>query len=140
LHVAKTPILLPSNATQPSRVLVVDDDKSIRTLITTVLTRKGFSVEAAQNGDEAIKVSADREFDAIVLDLMMPKVDGFEVIEHLERTAPDRLRRNVIVLTAVANKELRKVDEKQVFRIIRKPFDLDELLEAVTECVNGHAD
>ena len=140
MHVAKTPILLPSNATQPSRVLVVDDDKSIRTLITTVLTRKGFSVEAAQNGDEAIKVSADREFDAIVLDLMMPKVDGFEVIEHLERTAPDRLRRNVIVLTAVANKELRKVDEKQVFRIIRKPFDLDELLEAVTECVNGHAD
>jgi CheY-like chemotaxis protein len=83
---------------------------------------------------------ASREFDAIVLDLMMPKVDGFEVIERLERTVPDRLRRNVIVLTAVANKELRKLDEKRVFRIIRKPFDLDELVVAVTECVNGHAD
>ena|ERR1700741_5017009 len=129
-----------SDPTQPSRVLIVDDDKSIRTLLTTVLTRKGFSVEAAQNGDEAIDVISDRKFDAIILDLMMPKVDGFEVIEHLERTVPDRLRRNVLVLTAVANKELRKLDEKQIFRIIRKPFDLDEVIEAVTECVNGHAD
>jgi CheY-like chemotaxis protein len=88
-------------------------------LLSTVLTRKGFSVETAQNGDEAIGVIAGCEFDAIVLDLMMPKVDGFEVIEHLECTAPDRLRRCVIVLTAVANRDLRKLDEKQVFRVIR---------------------
>ncbi len=136
---AKTPSdILRSNATQPPRVLVVDDDKSIRILLTTVLTREGFSVETAQNGDDAIEVIASREFAAIVLDLMMPKVDGFEVVEHLERTISDRLRRGVIVLTAVANKELSKLDEKQVFRVIRKPFDLDELVEAVTECVNGH--
>jgi CheY-like chemotaxis protein len=43
---------------------------------------------------EAIRVIAGCDFDAIVLDLMMPKVDGFEVIEHLERTVPDRLRRS----------------------------------------------
>ncbi|MEA2238185.1 MAG: two-component system, NtrC family, response regulator PilR [Thermoanaerobaculia bacterium] len=141
LHVAKTPsAVLPSNATQPPRVLVVDDDKSIRTLLTAVLTRKAFLVEAAQNGDEAIGVIAEREFDAIVLDLMMPKVDGFEVIEHLERTMPDRLRRCVIVLTAVADRDLRKLDEKQVFRVLRKPFDLDEFVEAVTECVNSQSD
>lgn len=132
--------ILPSNANQPARVLVVDDDQAIRTLLTTVLTRKGFSVETAQNGEEAIGVIAGREFAAIVLDLMMPKADGFEVIEHLERTVPDRLRRCVIVLTAVASRDLRKLDEKQVFRVIRKPFDLNELVGAVTECVNGHSD
>jgi CheY-like chemotaxis protein len=75
------------HGSQSPRVLVVDDDKAIRTLVTTVLTRNGDSVETAQNGEEAIGAIAGKKFGAIVLDLMMPKLDGFEVIEHLARTS-----------------------------------------------------
>jgi len=117
----------------------VDDDKAIRSLITAVLSRKGYSVETARNGEEALEVIAGKTFEVIILDLMMPKVDGFEVIEHLTRTAPEQLKRCVIVLTAVASKDLRKLDGSRVFRVLRKPFDLDELLSVVTDCVEGNA-
>lgn len=103
----------------------------------TVLIRNGFSVECVRNGEEAIETIAGEKFDAVILDLMMPKVDGFEVIEHLARTDAERLKRCVIVLTAVSEKDLRKLDGNRVFRVIRKPFDLNELVSAVTECVKG---
>jgi CheY-like chemotaxis protein len=108
-------------------------------LLATILTRKGYSVEKAQNGEEGIRVITEREFNAIVLDLMMPKVDGFEVIEHLDRTVPEKLRRCVIILTAAANRDLRKLDESKVFRVLRKPFDLDEMVATVAECVEEPA-
>ena len=131
--------VLRSHASQTPRLLVVDDDKAIRSLITAVLSRKGYSVETARNGEEALEVIAVKTFEAIILDLMMPKVDGFEVIEHLARTAPEQLKRGVIVLTAVASKDLRKLDGSRVFRVLRKPFDLDELLSVVTDCIEGNA-
>ncbi len=139
LHAMKTSGYAPgSDASPPPRVLVVDDDSAIRTLITTVLVRNGYSVETARNGDEAIQTIVGSEFDAVILDLMMPKVDGFEVIEHMERTSgSELLKRCVIVLTAVSEKDLRKLDVRRVFRVIRKPFDLAELLGAVSECIAG---
>jgi CheY-like chemotaxis protein len=126
-----------AEASHPPLVLVVDDDNAIRTLLTTVLTRNGYSVESARNGEEAIDAIVDCKFDAIILDLMMPKVDGFEVIEHLDRIDAERLKRCVIVLTAASEKDLRKLDGSRVFRVIRKPFDLAELIGAVGECVDG---
>jgi DNA-binding response OmpR family regulator len=119
-------------------VLIADDDKAVTKLLTAILTRNGFSVEVVQNGEEAIALLDTTSFEAIVLDLMMPRVDGFEVIAHLERTAPDRLSREVIVLTAVSARDLRKLDGRRVFRVLRKPFDLGELVAAVTSCVDGH--
>jgi CheY-like chemotaxis protein len=127
-----------SDVSHPPRVLVVDDDNAIRTLLTTVLTRNGYSVESVHNGEEAIETIVGSEFDAIILDLMMPKVDGFEVIEQLERMeGSERLKRCVIVLTAVSEKDLRKLDDSLVFRVIRKPFDLAELVGTVGECIDG---
>jgi CheY-like chemotaxis protein len=124
----------------PPRVLVVDDDKAIRALISTILTRKGFEVEVARNGAEAIQKIEASPYQAILLDLMMPIADGYEVINYLERTAPERLGACVIVLTAVSTADLRKLEGKPVFRIIRKPFDVDELVTTVAECVEGRSD
>ncbi len=116
------------------RVLIVDDDGAIRTLLSTVLKRRQYELALARNGLEAIEAIGSSTFDAIILDLMMPKVDGFEVIDYLERLSPGLPERRVIILTAAAGKDLRKLDGQKVFRVIRKPFDLDELVEAVNEC------
>ncbi len=126
------------NSKQPPSVLVADDDEAIRALLIAILTRRGFAVHAVRNGAEAIDAIAATDYDAIILDLMMPIVDGFEVITHMERVAPHCLKHCVIVLTAAATKDLGKLDGKKVFRVIRKPFDLDELVEVVTECVDDH--
>jgi two-component system response regulator AtoC len=120
-------------------VLVADDDAAIRTLLAAVLTRKGFEVETVRNGAEAIQKICGSNYAAILLDLMMPVTNGLEVIAYLERTAPDRLKQCVIVLTAVANVDLQRLDGKPVYRVIRKPFDLDELVNTVVECADGHA-
>jgi CheY-like chemotaxis protein len=113
------------------RVLVVDDEESIRTLIDRLLTKHGFTVETASDGQWAIEKIARGDFDAIVLDLMMPRVDGLSVIHHMIETNPDLLSRTVVA-TAFA----RDANQlQQVCRVIVKPFDTSELIAAVRECV-----
>ena len=119
------------------RVLVVDDDEAIRTLLSAVLKRKGFAVETVRNGKDAIQKIRTTEYAAILLDLMMPEVDGYDVIAHLERTAPDVLCDCVIVVSAVSTKDLERLEGKSILRIIRKPFDLDELTATVVACTDA---
>ena len=114
-------------------VLVVDDDPAIRTLITTLLKRTNATVDYAEDGDVAIMRLGRQSYSVIVLDLMMPKVDGFEVLDRVASTTPDLLNR-VIVLTAVARAKLQPLERKKVWRVMRKPFDIDDFTTAVAEC------
>src|SRR5207253_5691617 len=87
------------------RVLVVDDDEAIRTLVFTILRRGGMPVDTAKDGQEAIQKLGECRYAVLLLDLMMPVVSGWEVLEHLETIEAAR-RPIVIVLTA--GSELRK--------------------------------
>jgi CheY-like chemotaxis protein len=115
------------------RVLVVDDEESIRTLIDRVLSRQGFKVETAADGQRAIEKIAQGEFDAIVLDLMMPRVDGFSVLRHLIATNPELISKTVVATAFPRDATNAQLDE--VCRVIIKPFDTGELIDAVRECV-----
>jgi chemosensory pili system protein ChpA (sensor histidine kinase/response regulator) len=123
----------------PLRVLIADDDRAVRALLVTVLARRGYVIDTVQNGAEAMQKIAASDYFAILLDLMMPVADGYEVIAYLEKTAPKVLSSKVIVLTAVSNAELRRLEGKSIFRILRKPFDLTDLANAVADCA-PHAD
>lgn len=114
-------------------VLVVDDDPAIRTLITTLLKRTHATVDCADDGDVAIMRLGRQSYSVIVLDLMLPKVDGFEVLDRVASTKPDLLNR-VIVLTAVARTKLQPLERRKVWRVMRKPFDIDDFTTAVAEC------
>ena len=115
------------------RVLVVDDDENIRRLEKRVLERSGYQVQQAADGREAIeRIEADR-YAAIVLDLMMPHVDGFGVIEHLARTNPEMMGKTVIATAFPRDAASRRLDD--VCRVIVKPFDIEQLITAVKECV-----
>jgi CheY-like chemotaxis protein len=70
------------------RALVIDDEEPIRQMIARVLTRDGFAVEAASDGHEAIQMLDHGGYDLVVLDLMMPRVDGFGVLRHLKESHP----------------------------------------------------
>jgi CheY-like chemotaxis protein len=118
-----------------ARVLVAEDDPAIRLLLVTVLTRAGLFIEAVSNGAEAIERLASQTYDVILLDLMMPVTSGLDVIRYLEDAMPDALWKSVIVLTAVSKADLHSLDGKPVFRLLRKPFDVGELIETVNACV-----
>lgn len=81
---------------ESARILVVDDEERIRRLVRMYLEREGYTVEEAEDGDEAISLAMSEEFDAILLDVMMPGKDGIEVCKELRETKPTP----IIMLTA----------------------------------------
>lgn len=118
---------------QPAKkkVLVVDDDDAIRVMVERVLKREQFEVESARDGFEAIEKLTRNDYATILLDLMMPRVDGHGVLRYLEErpAAP-----SVIVMTANVNGAHETRDARPVFRILSKPFDILQLVSHVRDC------
>lgn len=117
------------------KILVVDDDDAIRNMVERVLRREHFEVESARDGFEAIEKLSRNDYATVLLDLMMPRVDGIGVLRFLE-TEQKTLAPRVIVMTA----NLQNAGEtmaKPVFRILAKPFDIQQLVSHVRECHAG---
>ncbi len=115
------------------RALVVDDDAAIRILVTRILQKQCFQVDAARDGAEAIEKLLQHDYDVIALDLMMPRIDGFGVVRYLIEHMPAKLE-NVIVMTAFGQNALHKVCPP-VTRFVEKPFDIASLIAETTgEC------
>jgi CheY-like chemotaxis protein len=113
------------------RALVVDDDAGIRILVARVLSRE-FQVDSARDGAEAIERILLHDYSVIVLDLMMPRIDGFAVIRYLLDHRPEMLSR-VIVMTAFGAGAFGQVCPP-VERFIEKPFDIKALVTAAAQC------
>ncbi|MGA7616405.1 MAG: response regulator [Thermoanaerobaculia bacterium] len=111
-----------------AKVLVVDDDEAIRAMVSKMLERNDFDVTTAENGFEAIERIDESKFDVILLDLMMPRIDGYGVLQHLRRKDPENLE-NVIVMTAMPSHKL----DRTVGRVLMKPFDLSVLLRTARD-------
>lgn len=112
-------------------VLLIDDDPAVRGLLAAVLSRDGIPSEAVHNGVEAIARLRHRDYDAIVLDLMLPELNGFEVLRFLKAERAHLLGR-VVVITAASEATLHHFDDRQyVAAMLRKPFDIAELSAAV---------
>ncbi|HEV7572013.1 MAG TPA: response regulator [Thermoanaerobaculia bacterium] len=110
-------------------ILVVDDDVSIRTLVTRVLVKRGDNVQSAVDGEAAIACLKAHTFDLVVLDLMMPRTDGFGVLAYLETL--DGSRPNIIVMTAAVPGLVDRVPSDMVVGVLGKPFDLQALAALV---------
>ena len=102
------------------RVLIADDEDLIRNLLRTIIGRKGCDVTVAADGAEALALLDRRVFDLLVLDLMMPVVNGYDVLAHL---ATMKKRPTVLVVTAMTGERFLDLDSKIVTAILRKPFD-----------------
>ncbi len=115
-------------------ILVVEDDSAIRRLVRMVLEREGFRVEVASDGLEAVLKLGLQNYDVIVLDLMMPNLDGFAFINQLQADDPGRLRR-IIVTSAASPNVIRERLTGRPFDIMPKPFDIKDLTTRVRSCV-----
>src|SRR5512147_249561 len=107
-------------------VLVVDDEEPFRRLLKKELTRKGYAVEVAPDGSEALRLLRDRSFDVILLDVIMPGVDGISLMKKLKE---DSGAPAIIVLTGKATVETAVEAMKNgAYDYLTKPYKLDELV------------
>jgi DNA-binding response OmpR family regulator len=112
-------------------VLIIDDDPCVRGLLGALMARNGLTHETACDGAEAIAMLRRRDYGAVVLDLMLPERNGFEVLRFLKAERPHMLKR-VVVITAATDSTLRDFeDRRHVAAMLRKPFDIVELGDAV---------
>ena len=113
------------------RALVCEDDAAIRTLVTRVVQREGFSVDAVVDGAEALDKIGSDGYDLIIIDLMMPRVSGMEVLRHLREERPAHLK-HAIVMTAAADAVAAFIEPICTF--LPKPFDINRLRNVVRDC------
>jgi DNA-binding response OmpR family regulator len=115
------------------RALVVDDDDPIRTMLAKVVERQNLQVDTARDGVEAIERIDEDGYSVIVLDMMMPRIDGYGVLQHMQAHHPDKLRCTIIA-SAVPESEILRKFEMPVYRIHAKPFDMAKLIEDINTC------
>ncbi|HEX8155340.1 MAG TPA: response regulator, partial [Thermoanaerobaculia bacterium] len=112
------------------RALIVEDDPAIRRLVSKILVRRGIDIEAAHDGRQAIEKLSSEHFDVLVLDLMVPEINGFELIEFIKQ---QNMKIPVAVVSAVSQQALTKLDLDVVKLVISKPFDVDEFTKGILE-------
>jgi CheY-like chemotaxis protein len=118
------------------RILVIDDDLAIRVLLQAVLKRLKFDVVLAEDGAAGLeRLDGDGSFDLILLDLMMPRLNGYEFIDRVKERDGDRP--HIIVFTAAGKRGVDKIPAHAVCSSILKPFDLDKFIEIIADCLNG---
>ena len=126
----------PDAESEPSAtVLVCDDDPLIRDLLAHRLSQRGYRVELARNGADGLERVAERRPDAIVLDAMMPRVDGFEVLRTLRE---DKESRHIPVIFLTARRQERDVLDALKLGaddFINKPFIPEELLSRLSRLI-----
>jgi two-component system response regulator PilR (NtrC family) len=109
-----------------ARILVVDDEKSMRDLLSITLEREGYDVLTAAGGEPAIEALHRESVDAVITDLRMPKVDGLQVLRSAREISPDTA---VIMITAMASTETAVEAMKLgAYDYVTKPFKLDEVI------------
>jgi len=112
---------------QDAHVLVVDDEKGVRGIVRAALERHGFQVQEASNGEEALEMLAHGEPDLVLLDLVMPGMDGAELFETLRKQQPDV---PVVILTGYPKADIvKRILASGPATVLTKPFVPEELLD-----------
>ena len=123
-----TPV--PGPGPTAARLLVVDDEPQIREFIARALAAAGYAIDFAKSGKEGLSQATAGDYDLVILDLVMPDMDGREILSRLRHDRPDQA---VLVLSCLADVMTTKVDclELGAQDYLTKPFSLAELLARV---------
>ena len=116
-----------------NRILVADDEESMRWVLSKALRKKGFSVDLARDGSEALRLIKENPYEMAILDIKMPGLSGLDLLDRIREQHQDLL---VVIMTAEASmKNAVEAMKRGAYDYITKPFDLD-VIDAIIEKVN----
>ncbi len=122
------------------KILVVDDDENVLSLERTILEQKGFDVTTAGGGEHALELLRQEPFDLVLLDVMMPGKDGFEVCRQIKQDARTRALPVVFLTAKGGGDALAEGFESGAVMYINKPFTANKLLSIVNTMLDPPAD
>src|SRR3954462_310449 len=118
----------------PFVVLMVEDDHATLSLLAAIAKREGFEALLADDGAKALAILTTQPVDAVVLDLLLPEISGFDILLHFKRRTPSLLERT-IVITAASEQAYQDCEELlHVRRFYQKPLDFVDLTSALHAC------
>ncbi|MEN6437646.1 MAG: sigma-54 dependent transcriptional regulator [Syntrophobacter sp.] len=121
-----------------ARILIVDDERSMRELLEILLQRKGYEVQSAPNGREALALLQAHTFDLVITDIRMQPVNGLEVLKRCKAISP---RTIVIMISAYASTEMAvEAMNEGAYDYFPKPFNNDEILSVVSQALTNRGD
>ena len=110
---------------EKARILVVDDEESMGKFMQIMLSKEGYDVTAVQSGPEALEQVKNKNFDLVIADLMMPKMDGIQLLKEVKNVNSDL---GFIVMTAFASVDTAiEAMKKGAYDYVTKPFKVDEI-------------
>jgi len=116
---------------EKARILVIDDDESIRKTLATILEEKGYIVDTAQNGKEAIEKSNAKFYNLALIDIRLPDIEGTKLLTSLKSTTPRMVK--IIITGFPSLQNAVEAVNKSADAFIIKPFDVDKVLNIIQE-------
>jgi DNA-binding NtrC family response regulator len=114
---------------ESARILVVDDDESIRKVLSTILEEEGYSVDTAKNGKEAINKTSRKFYDLALIDIRLPDVQGTELLTKIKDTTPKM--RKIIITGYPSLQNAVEALNRGADAYVMKPFDMEKVLKTV---------
>jgi CheY-like chemotaxis protein len=118
-----------------ARILVIDDERAVRELISDALGIEGHDVHTAENGKEALDLIGQNRYDLVFCDLRMPEMDGQQLYEEVQRNYPQVLKRIVFVTAQAHSTDYGPFLRTTGIPVIEKPFTLSQLRQMVEKMV-----
>jgi len=114
-----------------ARIIIIDDDKSIRQVLKTILEEEGYAVDTADTGKEAVLKTNEKVYNLALIDMRLPDIEGIDLILKIKDTTP-RMRKIIVTGYPTIQNAMEAVD-KQADAFILKPFDVERVLQTIRE-------
>jgi len=114
-----------------ARIIIIDDDKSIRQVLKTILEQEGYTVDTAETGKEAILKTNEKAYNLALIDMRLPDIEGIDLILKIKDTTP-RMRKIIVTGYPTIQNAMEAVN-RQADAFILKPFDVERVLQTIRE-------
>lgn len=117
-------------------ILVVDDEENICNYLVELFRLEGWTAEKAYDGYEGVQMASDKDYDIIVMDILMPRMTGIEATREIIKRKPDS---SIVVITgAPYRQQAQEALDSGAKLFIKKPFSSDKIIQAVKDLLNEH--